>query len=244
MSARGSVYSWCGCRAPGNGRRLGTRCPRRGQDGHGSWYLSLELPPGLDGSRRRIRRGGFPSQASAELALRRLRMPSPGDDTASPTPTVGQWLERWLVDRAVPRPSTPRRRLQDRRGHRRPHHQCGLPHARHAPPPPARLAVAAQPHAHRDHGRAQPRPPCPSNRPPTPPSTSWIIDKATAEGPCPATQAPPAAGRAIAHRGRPHPGQPLPIPPAQYGGGKQRNPRSGRVRRQGLEPRTRGLRVR
>jgi hypothetical protein len=27
------------------------------------------------------------------------------------------------------------------------------------------------------------------------------IDKATAEGPCPATQAPPAAGRAIARRG-------------------------------------------
>jgi hypothetical protein len=69
------------------------------------WYLSLELPPGLDGSRRRIRRGGFPSQASAELALGRLRMPSPGD-TASPPLTVGQWLERWLVDRAVPRLST------------------------------------------------------------------------------------------------------------------------------------------
>jgi hypothetical protein len=65
MSSQGCVYSWCGCREPGNGRRMGSRCPLRGEEGHGSWYLSLELPVGLDGRRRRIRRGGFPSQDSA-----------------------------------------------------------------------------------------------------------------------------------------------------------------------------------
>lgn len=103
-TSNGSVYSWCGCREPGTTRRLGARCPGRGLDGHGSWYLSLELPPGLDG-RRRIRRGGFPSRAAAEAALARLRMPSPGDRCLPPL-TVGQWLERWLVNRAAPRAST------------------------------------------------------------------------------------------------------------------------------------------
>ena len=29
MSARGSVYSWCGCRDPATGGRLGSRCPYR-----------------------------------------------------------------------------------------------------------------------------------------------------------------------------------------------------------------------
>ena len=78
MSSPGCVYSWCGCREAGSGRRMGARCALRGADGHGSWYLSLELPPAPDGRRRRVRRGGFPTRRSAETALRRLRMPPPG----------------------------------------------------------------------------------------------------------------------------------------------------------------------
>jgi integrase len=80
----------------------GARC---GEDGHGSWYLSLELPAAPDGSRRRIRRGDFPSRDSAETALARLRMPSPGKPDGPPL-TVGRWLERWLVSRTAPRSST------------------------------------------------------------------------------------------------------------------------------------------
>jgi len=105
MSSRGSVYCWCGCREPGTERRLGAGCPQRGRAGHGSWYLSLELPAGLEGQRRRIRRGGFPSRRAAEQALARLRMPSPGESGGGPV-TVGQWLERWLAARTAPRPST------------------------------------------------------------------------------------------------------------------------------------------
>ena len=41
------------------GRRLGARCPRRGEPGHGSWYLSIELPRGPGVNRCRIRRGGY-----------------------------------------------------------------------------------------------------------------------------------------------------------------------------------------
>jgi integrase len=43
----------------------GCAVPAAGAEGHGSWYLSLELPPALDGSRRRIRRGGFPALNAA-----------------------------------------------------------------------------------------------------------------------------------------------------------------------------------
>jgi len=105
MSSWGSVYAWCGCREPGSGRRLGARCPRRGRAGHGSWYLSLQLPAEPGGRRRRIRRGGFPARAAAEQALARLRMPVPGVAGGVPV-TVGQWLERWLAARSAPRPST------------------------------------------------------------------------------------------------------------------------------------------
>ena len=105
MRSSGSVYSWCGCREPSSGRRPGACCPQRGYEGHGSWYLSLELPAGPDGRRRRIRRGGFPARGAAEQVLARLRMPAPGGDGGLPM-TVGQWLEHWLAARAVPRPST------------------------------------------------------------------------------------------------------------------------------------------
>jgi hypothetical protein len=42
-----------GCRDQVTERRLGSRCPRRGRRGHGSWYLSVEIPAGLDGRRHR-----------------------------------------------------------------------------------------------------------------------------------------------------------------------------------------------
>ena len=102
MSARGSVYSWCGCRDPVSGGRLGSRCPQRGKPGHGSWYLSLELPARLDGHRRRIRRGGFLTRKAAEKALVRLRMP----EAAEAVLTTGEWLDRWLEQRTGPREST------------------------------------------------------------------------------------------------------------------------------------------
>ena len=105
MRSQGSIYTWCGCRDQRNGRRLGSRRPRRGQPGHGSWYLSMELPAGADGQRRRIRRGGFPDQAAAHAALSRLMMPPPGSP-ADQLMTVGQWLRHWLASRNAPRFST------------------------------------------------------------------------------------------------------------------------------------------
>jgi len=102
MSVQGSVYSWCGCRDPSTGGRLGSRCPQRGKPGHGSWYLSLELPAGLDGHRRRIRHGGFPTRKAAQQALARLRMPADPEAAL----TTGEWLDRWLQQRTGPCEST------------------------------------------------------------------------------------------------------------------------------------------
>ncbi len=107
MGSRGSVYSWCGCRDQRTGRRMGARCPRRGQPGHGSWYVSVELPPGPGPDRRRIRRGGFGDQAAAQSALKRLVMPAPGHP-GDELVTTGQWLRHWLASRKTPRYSTMR----------------------------------------------------------------------------------------------------------------------------------------
>jgi integrase len=105
MTAQGSVYSWCECRDQRTGRRLGSKCQRRGQPGHGSWYVSVELPAGPGGNRRRIRRGGFPDRTAADAALARLVMPATGGP-ADHLMTVGQWLRHWLDSRAAPRFST------------------------------------------------------------------------------------------------------------------------------------------
>jgi hypothetical protein len=105
VRSQGSVYTWCGCRDQRSGRRLGSRCPRHGQPGHGSWYFSMEASAGSDGRRHRIRRGGFPDQAAARAALDRLMMPPPGSP-ADQLMTVGQWLRHWLVSRNAPRFST------------------------------------------------------------------------------------------------------------------------------------------
>ena len=83
-------------------------CPRLAAGGrHGSWYVRLELPAGMDGHRRRIRRGGYPSRKAALEVLARLRAPRPGDADARML-TVGDWLAHWLVTKTATAPSTVR----------------------------------------------------------------------------------------------------------------------------------------
>jgi hypothetical protein len=65
----GRVYRRCGCADPATGRLIGVGCPRLARRGHGSWYVTLELPPDPDGRRRRIRRGGYPTRQIARQAL-------------------------------------------------------------------------------------------------------------------------------------------------------------------------------
>ena len=107
MAGEGSVFRRCGCVDPVAGRQYGTRCPRLGAcGGHGSWYVRLELPGGLDGRRRRIRRGGYPSRKAALEVLARLR--NPKSRGTGGIITVGDWLAHWLVSRTSPAASTVR----------------------------------------------------------------------------------------------------------------------------------------
>jgi len=107
MVGEGSVFRRCGCTDPVTGRQYGTRCPRLAAGSrHGSWYVRLELPTGLDGRRRRIRRGGYPSRKAAVEVLARLRNPKTGQ--AAGVVTVGDWLAHWLVSRTSPAASTVR----------------------------------------------------------------------------------------------------------------------------------------
>jgi hypothetical protein len=103
--AAGNVYALCGCRDQATGRRLGTRCPRRGDTGHGSWYVTVPLPPGPAGQRHRLRRGGFPDYASARAALARIAVPG-REGPGAAIVTTGQWLRYWLASRVTPRYST------------------------------------------------------------------------------------------------------------------------------------------
>jgi len=108
VAGEGCVYRRCGCTDPGTGRQYGRACPRLAAGGgHGSWYVRLELPAGLDGQRRRIRRGGYPSRRAALEVLARLRAPRPGDAGARML-TVGDWLAHWLVTKTATAPSTVR----------------------------------------------------------------------------------------------------------------------------------------
>jgi integrase len=108
MIGDGCVYRRCGCVDPATGRQFGRDCPRLAAGGrHGSWYVRLELPAGLDGRRRRIRRGGYPSRKAAAAILARLRSPRPGG-AATGVLTVGDWLAHWLVARTATAPSTVR----------------------------------------------------------------------------------------------------------------------------------------
>ena len=105
MISEGCVYRRCGCADPVTGRQFGRNCPQLAGGRHGSWYVRLELPAGLDGRRRRIRRGGYPSRKAAVAVLASLRGPRPGE-AGGRMLTVGDWLAHWLVSRTAPAAST------------------------------------------------------------------------------------------------------------------------------------------
>jgi len=96
----GSVFKRCGCRRGRAGLRLGACCPRLAEEGHGSWFFSLELPRHVGGVRCRVRRGGYASREEAQRALSRLQM------TGGRVLTVADWLEIWLTTRTRVREKT------------------------------------------------------------------------------------------------------------------------------------------
>jgi len=111
----GSVYPRCGCRRGRAGARRGASCPQLGQEGHGSWFFSLDLPRTPGGHRRRVRRGGHATRQAAEQALEQLQA------RGGRVLTVAEWLVIWLDTRARLRENT-------RRGYAAHIHRYLIPH--------------------------------------------------------------------------------------------------------------------
>lgn len=64
----GRVYRRCSCRGD-DGRQLGARCPVLLRDRkHGTWTFAVDVPS-LNGHRRTMRRGGYPTKGAAQRAL-------------------------------------------------------------------------------------------------------------------------------------------------------------------------------
>jgi len=70
------------------------------EDGHGSWYFSVDLRHHAGEGRQRLRRGGYATRRDAERALERLSLPG------GQVVTVADWLEAWLAGRARVREKT------------------------------------------------------------------------------------------------------------------------------------------
>ncbi|MBL1119745.1 hypothetical protein JK364_46660 [Streptomyces sp. 110] len=90
VTDRGRVYRRCGCR-DAHRHQLGTRCPRPATDGdHGSWTFAVDLPsPGH--RRTTIRRGGFPTQDTAQATLRRILEGEASGFNGDPNQTVADY---------------------------------------------------------------------------------------------------------------------------------------------------------
>ncbi|WP_435843274.1 hypothetical protein [Streptomyces gardneri] len=78
-------------------RLVGAACPRLKADKkHGTWHLYFELEAGENNTRRRVRRGGFPTKDKAKKKAAELyREAVKGTDVLSDA-TVGEDLEAWL----------------------------------------------------------------------------------------------------------------------------------------------------
>jgi integrase len=105
---RGGTFRRCGCRDPLTGRKLGADCPQLASRRHGAWYFVTELPAGIDGKRRQLKRGGFATHAAAEAALDEVRRRLGTGFDVDDKETVGQWLESWFAAKRALRATTAR----------------------------------------------------------------------------------------------------------------------------------------
>lgn len=98
---KGRTYKRCKCRGE-DGKEVGAQCPKlRRKDGswnprHGAWYFQLELDPGPNGKRRKLRRGGFDSDTAAEAAMDKARQKEARGGNAQVKTLTGQYLDDWL----------------------------------------------------------------------------------------------------------------------------------------------------
>lgn len=107
---KGSTHKRCSCKDPSTGRAYGRACPKLRRPGggwhptHGVWQYQCELPPGTDGSRRPLRRGGFPTRAEADAELDAIGALLAIADDAESLTRVGDLIAT-AVSRREPLPS-------------------------------------------------------------------------------------------------------------------------------------------
>lgn len=117
--ADGTFHKRCGCRHPDTGKALNTTCPKLRRKGgawsadHGQWAYQIE--PGKDdqGSRMRLRRGGFDDRdsAAADRAHALALLDLAGGDDARRRQIAALLLDAARTHRRFPDVGTVRRRL-------------------------------------------------------------------------------------------------------------------------------------
>jgi integrase len=104
-SIAGTVYRRCACRNRLTGRQWGAQCHMLEDPSHGSWYYWIKVTDAA-GLRKRVRRGGFPSDEAA-IAARDAALTEPSPRVLAQAWTVQKWLTDWLEQLDL-RPSTVR----------------------------------------------------------------------------------------------------------------------------------------
>ncbi|MBY8884749.1 tyrosine-type recombinase/integrase [Streptomyces sp. PTM05] len=91
---------------------LEKRCPLLKRRDHGSWYYSIELPPGPGGKRQHPKKGGFRTQKDAAAACKEVWDLAQGGVQVKSKETVAEYLRRWFTKRVDLKRST-RKGYQD-----------------------------------------------------------------------------------------------------------------------------------
>ncbi|MDX3766343.1 MULTISPECIES: tyrosine-type recombinase/integrase [unclassified Streptomyces] len=116
------TYKRCSCKGPladedgkpvldsdGNQKigYLEKNCPKLSRRDHGSWYYSIELPPGPDGKRLpRAKKGGFRTKKDAATEAEKVWKLAEGGVDVLSAETFGEYLRRWFAKRVDLKKST------------------------------------------------------------------------------------------------------------------------------------------
>jgi hypothetical protein len=76
---------------------LEKRCPKLKRRDHGSWYYSIELPPGPGGKHETAKKGGFRTQKDAATACKEIWELAQGGVQVKSNETVAEFLRRWFA---------------------------------------------------------------------------------------------------------------------------------------------------
>jgi integrase len=85
---------------------LEKHCPKLKKRDHGSWYYSIELPPGPGGKRQTDKKGGFRTQKEAADACKQAWDLAQGGIQVNSKETVEEYLRRWFAKRVDLKRST------------------------------------------------------------------------------------------------------------------------------------------